>query len=121
MLLRSLVCLLALIPALAAPAQTKSSTSANVRTGTIVSLDQDAATLTLLPKSGPTLIYRLTEKTQILRGKKRAETSAFKAGDAVVVRFRKSSVGPPTLYDLADKESWEWLARIRKETTQVTV
>src|SRR5437016_2658874 len=108
---------------LPAIAQTRKSAShpANVQTGTLVSLDAAAATLTLKPKSGADIPYRLTEKTKILRAKKTVEADAFKAGDTVVVRFRKSSVGPASLYDLADKPSWEWLTKLRKETTLVTV
>ena len=104
-------------------AQTKKSAShpANVQTGTLASIDTAAATLTLKPKTGADIPYRLTEKTRILKGKKSVEADTFKAGDAVVVRFRKSSVGPASLYDLADKTSWEWLAKLRKETTLVTV
>jgi hypothetical protein len=38
------------------------------------------------------------------------------------VRFRKSSVGPASLYDLADKQSWEWLNKLRHDKeTLVTV
>src|SRR6266487_2940491 len=77
---------------LPAVAQTKKSAShpANVQTGILVSLDAAAATLTLKPKTGADIPYRLTEKTKILRAKKTVEAVAFKVGDAVVVRFRKS-------------------------------
>jgi len=105
---------------LRAPAQTPTA-SPNVRTGTLAAIDKEAATLTVKTRTGAETPYRITEKTRILREKKTAALDAFKPGDAVVVRFRKSSVGPPTLYDLADKQSWEWLSRIRRETTQVAI
>lgn len=121
---RTLV-VLAVLAALSvtAAAQTKKSsrpTPENVRSGTVVSLDAAAATITLKHRSGPDITYRLNEKTRILRGKSTVALDAFKPGDAVTVRFKKSS-SPPTLYDLADKPSWEWLDRIRHETTLVTV
>lgn len=105
-------------------AQTKRKSSpraANVQTGTLVSIDEAGATLTLKPRSGPDIAYRLTEKTHLLRGKRPAEISAFKPGETVVARFRKSSVGPASLYDLCDKASWEWISRLRRETTLVTI
>ncbi len=115
----SLLCILALPTA----AQTKKSSSkaANVQAGSLVSVDAAAATVTLKPKTGANIIYRITEKTKVLRGKKAVEIGEFKAGDEIVVRFRKSSVGPASLYDLADKPSWEWLAKLRREKTLVTV
>ncbi len=121
MALRLLACLIALIPAVSAPAQTSKTTSQNVKFGTLVSLDSEAATLILKPKTGADITYRLTEKTKILRERKTVEASAFKAGDSIIVRFRKSSVGPASLYDLTDRPSWDWLSRIRRETTQVTI
>jgi hypothetical protein len=117
------LCIIAVLPA-AACAQTSrksSSRAANVKTGTLVSQDTAAATLTLKPRTGADITYRLTEKTRILREKRPADASVFKPGDAIVVRFRKSSVGPATLYDLCDKPSWEWLDRLRHKTTLVTI
>lgn len=102
------------------PRKTRSR-SPNVKTGTLVSVDSNAATLVLKPRTGTDLTYRYTENTHILRDKKAVEATAFKPGDAIVVRFRNSSVGPAELYDLADKPSWEWLDRVRHETTLVTV
>jgi hypothetical protein len=86
-----------------------------------VSVDTAAAVLTLKPRSGPNVPYRYTEKTRLTRGKKTVEIGAFSPGDEVIVRFRRSSVGPASLYDLADKPSWEWLNRVRHEITPVTV
>ena len=112
---------LLLIPRIPAGAQSSKSTPANVKFGTLVSLDSDAATLILKPRSGADITYRITEKTNILKAKKKVEALAFKPNDSIVVRFRKSSVGPASLYDLADKPSWDWLQKVRKETTQVTL
>ncbi len=111
------------ILALPATAQTKKSSAkpANVQAGMLASVDTAAATVILKPKTGADVTYRLTEKTRILRAKKTVELGAFTAGDAIVVRFRKSSVGPASLYDLADKPSWEWLSKIRREKTLVTI
>lgn len=93
----------------------------NVRTGALVSIDTETATLTLKPRTGPETVYRYTEKTLMLRAKKPVDITAFKAGDTVILRFRKSSVGPPSLYDLVDDASWAWLSRVRRETTLVTI
>jgi len=94
---------------------------ANVSAGTLVLVDTEAATLTIKPGAGREAVYRYTEKTRMLREKKPVEIAAFKSGETVVVRFRKSSVGPPTLYDLTDNASWIWLSRVRRETTRVTI
>jgi len=119
--IRLLFGLFVLFNALPSPAQTSKATSPNVKFGTLVSVDSDAATIVLKPKSGADITYRLTEKTVILQNRKAVEVSAFKPGDAIVVRFRKSSVGPASLYDLTDRPSWDWLNRVRRETTQVIV
>lgn len=97
------------------------SRSANVQAGTITSVDPSAGTLVLKPKAGPDVTYHLTDKTHLLKEKKTVEATAFKTGDSVVVRFRKSTAGPASLYDVADKASWEWLNRLRHETMAVTV
>lgn len=121
MMLRLLVGILALIPALSVSAQTSKAVSPNVKFGTLASLDPEAATLILKPKTGADITYRITDKTVILQNRKAVEASAFKPGDSIVVRFRKSSVGPASLYDLTDRPSWDWLNRIRRETTQVII
>jgi hypothetical protein len=105
-------------------AQTKSrstSRAANVQTGTVVAVDGTAGTLILKPRTGPDITYHLTDKTHVLKSKKTVDATEFKSGDAVVVRFRRSTAGPASLYDMADKASWEWLDRLRHETTPVTV
>ena len=94
---------------------------ANVVHGTLAAIDIAAATVTVKPKSGPEAAYRITERTLVWRAKKLAEPSVFKSGDDVVVRFRKSSVGPSTLYDLADTASWAWLDHLRHDTAQAAV
>jgi len=105
-----------------AQARKKTSTrSANVQTGSIVSVDTAAGTVVLKPKTGSDITYQLTDKTHVLKGKKVVDASEFKPGDAAVVRFRKSIAGPSSLYDLADKASWEWLDRLRHETTAITI
>jgi hypothetical protein len=94
---------------------------ANVQIGTLVSIDTAAATLSLKPRAGAEIVYRFTEKTHFLRAKRAATPADFQPGDTVVVRFRKSSVGPASLYDVADRVSWDWLTRVRRETTRVTI
>src|SRR6266511_1483340 len=125
----TLLCFGLILPVIQSPhpagAQTSPSRSrkpaANVQSGTITAVDVDEATVTIKTKAGPNVTYRLTEKTQMWRGKKPAEAHSFTPGDGVVVRFRKSSVGPATLYDLADTASWAWVDRLRHETTSVLV
>jgi hypothetical protein len=114
------VCL-ALLPA-ASPAQTpRRPTPRNVVAGTLASVDPAAATIVLAPKTGAPQTFRLTERTHILVGKKSAALAALKTGEPMVARFRKAAVGPPTLYDLCDMPSWQWLDRVRRETTRVTI
>jgi len=118
------VLVLIVVPAISlAQTRPKTSTakSANVKAGTFVSVDTSGATITLKPRLGSNVVYRYTEKTQMLRDKKPAEIDAFKTGDEVVVRFKKSKIGPAALYDLADKKSWEWLVRLRTQTVIVTL
>ena len=90
-------------------ARKPASRAQNVQAGAIVAVDAAAGTLTLKPRSGADIVYHLTDKTRVLKGKKAVGATEFKPGEAVVVRFRKSSAGPASLYDLADKASWEWL------------
>jgi hypothetical protein len=96
-------------------------TPANVVSGAFGGSDAAAATIRLKLKSGTESSYRYTDKTLMLRAKKPAEIDAFQAGEAATVRFRQSSVGPASLYDLVDTPSWLWLDRLRHETTLVTV
>src|SRR5436190_20280896 len=122
MRLRLLIVILILVVS-AGNAQTtrkSSSKAANVKSGTLAVIDTAAATVTL-KTAGKDIVYRYTEKTQILKNKRAVEIDAFKAGDSVTVRFRKSTLEPATLYDLCDKPSWDWLSRIRKETTRVKI
>lgn len=102
------------------PSRTKSR-AANVVSGTLATTDAAAGTIGVKSRAGTETLYRYTEKTQMWRAKKPAEISGFKTGDSVFVRFRKSAVGPATLYDLADAASWAWVDRLRHETAQVTV
>lgn len=109
-------------PGAGAQTRKKSTTrNANVQMGTIVSVDAAAGAVMLKPKSGVDITYHLTDKTHVLKEKKTVEPQAFKPGETVVVRFRKSTAGPSSLYDLADRVSWEWLDRLRHETTAVIV
>lgn len=120
----ALIVALPLLACRAAECQTtrrSGSRAANVQTGAVVAVDAVAGTLTLKPRSGPDVTYHITDKTRVLKEKKAVEAAAFKPGDTVVVRFRRSTAGPASLYDMADKASWEWLDRLRHETTPVTV
>src|SRR5579862_3835232 len=76
-----------------APAQTvaklKPPRSANVQAGTVASVDPAAGTITLRVPQGASMIYRITDKTQMLRAKRAAEADAFRPGESVVVRFRR--------------------------------
>jgi hypothetical protein len=117
--------ILCLLPACPIPGDAQTTRAparpANVQTGTLVSIDAATATLALKPRAGAQILYRLTEKTRFLREKRAVTAADFKPGEVVVVRFRKSSVGPASLYDVADKVSWDWLTRVRRETTRVTI
>jgi hypothetical protein len=113
--------LLALAVCSSAASQSARKPPTNVLAGTLTKLDLDEATVVVKSKSGAETTYRLTEKTQVWRGKKAVEAHLFTPGEAVVVRFRKSSVGPASLYDFADAASWKWIDRLRHETTAVTL
>lgn len=102
--------------------QTRSSSSgAIIQAGTLVSIDPTNATLILKPRTGPEQTFRYSETTTIYRNKTRASVNEFTSGTPIVVRYRRSSAGPPNLYDLADSASWEWLDRVRHATTRVTI
>lgn len=98
-----------------------SSSSAVIQAGALVSIDPATATLILKPRVGPEQTFRYSETTTIYRNKKRASVSDFTSGTPIVVRYRRSSAGPPNLYDLADSASWEWLDRVRHATTRATI
>lgn len=119
------VLVLALLPAMmqAAPSAPlgPAPASANVRTGVLAAIDAAAGTLSLRAASGTEAGFRLTDKTLLLKQRKPVERSAFSVGETVVIRFRRSAQGTPTLYDLVDRSSWDWLQRIRRTVTEVTV
>lgn len=119
--LMSVSCLFAASSAHAQTTRKASSTSNNTQGGTLVSMDTDTATVVLKTRLGTNVNYRYTEKTHLYHDKKACEIAAFKAGEPIVVRFKKSKVGAQELYDLSDKVSWEWINRIRHEMTLVTV
>lgn len=100
--------------------KTKSRPS-NVVSGTLTSTDPAAATINVKLKPGSERPFRYTEKTQMWRERRSVEISSFKPGDNIVVRFRKSGVGPATLYDLADAGSWAWVDRLRHETCLIAI
>jgi hypothetical protein len=102
------------------PARSNRS-SAVIQAGALVSIDPASATLILKPRAGPEQTFRYSETTTIYRNKRRASVNEFTSGTSIVVRYRRSSAGPPNLYDLADSASWEWLDRVRHATTRVTI
>lgn len=99
----------------------RTSVPANVQLGTIASLDATEGNLSLHTRDGRTLAYRITTKTQVYRNKQPITPQDLKPGDEVVVHFRRSRSGPPTLYEIADRVSWEWLLRLRSQITPITV
>jgi hypothetical protein len=98
-----------------------SRSSALIQAGTLVSIDLDTATLILKPHAGPEQTFHYSEATTLYRNKRRASITDFTTGTPIVVRYRRSSAGPPNLYDLADSTSWEWLERVRHATTRVII
>lgn len=119
----TLLLTLAALPALAQATQAVASSpkSGNVRTGSITLLDSVSGQLSLRGPTGTETAFRLTEHTLILKARKTVERSAFAVGESVVVRFRRASNGVATLYDLVDKPSWDWLARVRRTVTEVSL
>ncbi|MGC8667437.1 MAG: DUF5666 domain-containing protein [Chthonomonadales bacterium] len=103
-----------------APAQ-HASTPANVQSGTIAALDPAQEALSLRTHDGRAVEYRITPKTHVFRNKKPITVQDLKPGDEVVVRFRRSRTGAPSLYDVADRVSWEWILRLRSQITAITL
>ena len=124
---RSALILFTIVPFCFAPqislAQSTKKTSylLNTKSGSFVSSDPNAATIILHPRIGANVIYRYSEKTHFAREKKFVDVSAFKPGDPIIVRFKKSIVGPANASDVADKVSFDWLNRIRHEPIQVMI
>lgn len=116
----SVVCF-TLLPLAALPQTVRRSPPRNVVVGAISAVDPAAATITVAPRTGPPQTFRYTDHTRFLTARRLTQPSALKQGDVVVVRYRKTAVGPPTLYDVCDRPSWDWLDRIRHETTRVTI
>lgn len=58
--------------------------------------------------------------TKFWKGKSSAKRDDLKAGDAVFARVKVDN-DPPVLRELADKETWKWLDKIRKEPQAGTI
>ncbi len=59
-------------------------------------------------------------ETRFWSGKAIVKRDVFKVGDRVFARV-KTDADPPQLRELADKATWDWLDRIRKEPQQGTI
>ena len=93
--------------------------SPNVKSGELVALKADEGTIQIKDKLGKTADYALTEKTRFLKGKREAEASAFKPGEAVVVHIRKArDGGDPQATEVADRASWAWLEDVKRNMTE---
>jgi hypothetical protein len=102
------------------PAST--SKSANVRRGSIDSIDPTVGKLALKSAAGKPAEYELTEKTHYWKDRRSADPAAFKAGDVVVVHLRHSrKTDLMQVTELDDRASWSWLDTMRHRTTPVTV
>jgi|SRR5579884_3345246 len=100
---------------------TKSAGGKNVKMGQIAALDADAGTITLTG-AGDSATFALTTKTHCWRNKRAAQTTDFKAGDAVVLHIRRSSTGDlPKVTEMADPTTWNWLRKMQRETTVGTL
>ena len=96
--------------------------SSNVRSGEISVIDAAADTVTLRERAGKTGLYSLTPKSHYTRNRHAAQLADFKAGDAVVLHFRRSrSDGALLVTELDDSASWMWLSGLRKNTTAAVV
>ena len=58
--------------------------------------------------------------TKFWKGKSSAKRDDLKPGDAVFARVKVDN-DPPVLRELADKETWKWLDKIRKEPQAGTI
>lgn len=96
-------------------------TLSNVQTGSIAAVDAAQETLSLHTRDGRTVEYRFTAKTRVFRNKQPAATQDLKPGDEVVVHFRRSRSGLPSLYEVTDRSSWEWFLRLRSQITAITL
>lgn len=61
-----------------------------------------------------------SSSTKFWREKHVVKRDAFKASDLITARI-KTNVDPPELRELADRQTWQWLDRIRKEPQSGTI
>lgn len=98
------------------------SRSPNVKAGEITLMDTANDSITIRDRSASPVAYVLTEKTRFNRNRRPAQPADFKAGDSVVLRFRRSrSDGSLVVTELDDANSWTWLSEVRKTTTQAVI
>lgn len=116
---QSLAALLLLLQTPAA--QRAAPAGENLLTGAAVSVDREAGTVTLRPRSGSEATFKVTDKTLILRARRISSLDQIPQGEELVARYRKSASPPRPLYDLADRSSWDWLKHMRKETVRAEV
>ncbi|HSV74979.1 MAG TPA: hypothetical protein VLH79_14560 [Chthonomonadales bacterium] len=102
------------------PAATPTA-GANVKQGVIASVDPLAGALTVTLRGGASASFRLGDRTQVWENRRRAAATDLRAGAYAVVRHRRSGEPPHMAYDVADRLSWEWLQRIRRDVTTVRV
>ncbi len=92
-----------------------SARSANIKTGTLVSIDPDGLKITLKTAAGETLSYPLGESSRYYRAKKEADAAAFKPGESVTVKLRKiRNKATFFVFELMDTGSYDWLTDLRK-------
>lgn len=104
-----------------APQSAPTVRTPNVKTVTVTAVDATARTVTVQVAGGAAEAYACTDSTLMRKDRRPVSFDAFKPGETVVVRFRRSKTAPCRLYDLMDRGSWTWMDGVRHHIQQITV
>ena len=105
-----------------APSVKKKSTAAasaekTLKSGKLVSLDIDKEEAKIQEATGAKT-YVLTERTRFLKKRLEASPEDFKPGMSVTLKLRKvRGKEDYTVFEFCDNETYDWLAKVRKEPT----
>ena len=96
--------------------------AANIKMGTLLSLDPDALKITLKTAAGETLTYNISDSPRFYHDKKEADASAFKPGASVTIKLRKTrNKATFFVFELADSAIYDWLTDLRKNTQSAVI
>lgn len=105
-----------------AKARKTTAQGANIASGAISTIEAQGDTLTIEERTGKKRAFVLTGRTRFTKAKRAADKGDFKAGDTVIVHYRRSRSDDSLIAsDVADAASWSWLTEVRKNTTEAVV